>query len=54
MLESPLLRTLIAADPEKRRKMLAQMPDAMREEAGTHWEIWGRPQQQAPQADWRT
>lgn len=39
--------------PERRRK-LGTLNEQEREELGTHWKLWARPEQLPPEGDWRT
>ncbi|MBT0667782.1 DNA-packaging protein [Novosphingobium profundi] len=53
-MHSEPLSILLALAPRERRRQLATLSDAEREELATYWKLWARPEQLAPQGDWRT
>lgn len=48
------LEILEALEPAERRKKLTVFSDTEREELLTHWKLWARAEQLAPESDWRT
>lgn len=54
MATSELLAILKSLPPEERRRKMATFNQDERRELWTHWELWGRTEQQPPEHDWRT
>ena len=48
------LAILDTLDPVERRQQLGTLNELEREEVETHWKLWARPEQLAPEGDWRT
>ncbi|EIZ78282.1 hypothetical protein WSK_3164 [Novosphingobium sp. Rr 2-17] len=48
------LAILEALPPVERRQMLESLSEQEREELPTHWRFWARPEQLAPDGEWRT
>ena len=51
---SKLLRFLLALDEKERLAELDQLSEEERKEFRTHWRLWARRSQLAPESDWKT
>lgn len=54
VMHSEHLGILLAMAPEHRHQVLRALTEAEREELETHWKLWARPEQLAPEGNWRT
>lgn len=54
MRRSERLARLLKAKPEDCRAVLATLSEKEQEEFQTHWRLWARGEQLAPEGDWRT
>lgn len=54
MRKADRLAWLLSLPDDERLRNLAKLTPAQREEMATHWRLWARPEQVAPQGDWRT
>ena len=54
MRKADRLAWLLSLPDDERLRNLAKLTPAQREEMATHWRLWARPEQVAPQGEWRT